>query len=200
MNKDEKDDVVPAPIGEGPARPRASRTKLPGQFLVLIWVFNAVVGGLALIQGFRLLNLPAREALEKIDRSAARQLAAHPALGPSTVGLGASPLGTGPFSATAALIAERAKLARAQVALEAVKRLFLYLSLIGGSLAMLVGLVTVLGGVCMRKLRGYRLALVGAALAAVPGFSCLACVGLGEVVGVWAVVVLLQKEVRAAFQ
>jgi hypothetical protein len=168
--------------------------------LILIGVFNAVLGSLALVQGLRLLNLPAREGLERIDRAAARRLAAHPALGPSTVGFAASPLGTGPISAAAVLIAERARLSRAQLALEDVKRLFLYLSLIGGPLSLLAGLVSVLGGVCMRKLRGYRLALVGAAVAVVPGLSWMACVGLGEIVGLWAVVVLRHKEVRASFQ
>src|SRR5205823_4951836 len=52
------------------------------------------------------------------------------------------------------------------------------------------GLVTVLGGICMMKLRSYGLAVTGAIFAAIPFVSPLGCCLVGEVVGIWSLVVL----------
>jgi hypothetical protein len=91
------------------------------------------------------------------------------------------------------------KLTKPDVTPEDVKAFFLRLSLIGGPLAVLGGGITVSAGMALRKLKRYRLALLGAALAVVPGVSPMACCGVGEAVGVWALVVLFQADVRAAF-
>ena len=57
---------------------------------------------------------------------------------------------------------------------------------------------TILGGVKLLKLRGYGLAMAGAIMAMIP------CVGgcflLGLPFGIWAMVVLMKPEVKAAFQ
>jgi hypothetical protein len=55
------------------------------------------------------------------------------------------------------------------------------------------------GGVCMYRLRGYSLAVVGSLASAVPCLSPMTCCCLGEVVGVWCVAVLIQPQVRDAF-
>jgi hypothetical protein len=146
-----------------PNREAASRTILPGIFLLIIGLFNLAAGSLMIIQGVRLWGEPAREWLQDLERSAGR------------------------------------KVAKPNVDPEDVKTFFLSLSLIGDTLAVLGALVTLSAGMAMRRLKRFRLVLVGAALAVVPGISPMACWGLGEAVGVWALVVLLQAEVRAAF-
>lgn len=65
---------------------------------------------------------------------------------------------------------------------------------------LLAGLLSIVGGLRMYKLRGYGLAMTGAIVTALPCISCTGCCGFGEVVGIWAVVVLLNPDVRNAFQ
>ena len=69
-----------------------------------------------------------------------------------------------------------------------------------GLLALIAGLLTVIGGLRMQQLRSYGLAISGAIAAAIPCISCMGCCGVGEAVGIWAIVVLMNEEVRRAFQ
>jgi hypothetical protein len=62
-----------------------------------------------------------------------------------------------------------------------------------------LAILPILGGVMMRRLRGYPLAMTGAVLVAVPCLSPLGCCLMGEVIGIWCLVVLLAEDVRAAF-
>lgn len=64
----------------------------------------------------------------------------------------------------------------------------------------LASFVVILGGVRLLSLKNYGLALMAAILAALPGVSCSGCCGLGNIVGLWAIVVLLAPDVRSAFQ
>jgi ABC-type proline/glycine betaine transport system permease subunit len=50
----------------------------------------------------------------------------------------------------------------------------------------------------MRQLKGRGLAIAGAILAMIPLFTCCCCV-IGLPVGIWALVVLMNAEVKAAF-
>ena len=61
------------------------------------------------------------------------------------------------------------------------------------------GLLAVLGGVFMLKLRGYGLAVVGAAVTAIPCVSPMGCCGMGVAIGIWALVVLFNHDVRMGF-
>jgi hypothetical protein len=72
--------------------------------------------------------------------------------------------------------------------------------LVTGGVLVLIGLLIILGGVRMRRLQSYGLALTGAILAAIPCLSIGACCGLGEIIGIWSFVVLMDPEVRAAFR
>ena len=63
----------------------------------------------------------------------------------------------------------------------------------------ITALLNIIGGIQMLRLRSYGLALFASILAAIPCISCSACCGLGEGIGIWALVVLLNPEVRAAF-
>jgi predicted PurR-regulated permease PerM len=60
-----------------------------------------------------------------------------------------------------------------------------------------VGVITIVGGVKMRSLRGRGLAMTGSVLSMIPCFSGCCIVGLP--VGIWALVVLNNPEVRAGF-
>ena len=52
----------------------------------------------------------------------------------------------------------------------------------------------------MLSLRAYGLAVAASVITAIPCISCSACCGLGEGIGIWALVVLLNNDVRAAFR
>jgi hypothetical protein len=80
------------------------------------------------------------------------------------------------------------------------KRLTLFLGLGAGALGGFLSLLTILGAVRMMSLKSYGLAVLVSVLAAVPCVSFMACCGPGEGVGIWALVVLLNPEVRSAFR
>jgi hypothetical protein len=61
-----------------------------------------------------------------------------------------------------------------------------------------VALVVLLGGVKMLSLSGRGLAITGSVLAMIPCVNSLCCI-LGLPVGIWALVVLSNPEVKAAF-
>jgi hypothetical protein len=63
----------------------------------------------------------------------------------------------------------------------------------------LFAFLAILGGLRMRRLRSHGLALTGASLVSIPFVSPLGCCLVGEVVGIWCLVVLLSNDVRAAF-
>jgi hypothetical protein len=73
-------------------------------------------------------------------------------------------------------------------------------SVVVGVLGVLGAFLTIFGAIQMRGLRTYGLAMFGAVLAAIPCLSISACCGLGELAGIWAIVVLLNQEVKAAFR
>jgi hypothetical protein len=72
-----------------------------------------------------------------------------------------------------------------------------YLAL--GAAALVSGAFVFYGGVNMRSLNSYAIALIGSVLATIPCVSPLGCCGIGEVTGIWALVVLLNSDVRSAF-
>ena len=69
-----------------------------------------------------------------------------------------------------------------------------------GGVGMVASLLVILGGIRMRALRSYGLAMTGAVLSIVPCVTCAGCCGLGQGVGLWALIVLLKPEVKALFR
>ena len=66
---------------------------------------------------------------------------------------------------------------------------------------LVVSFLIILGASRMMSLRSYGLAVTSAILAAIPCVSCPGgCCFLGEIAGVWALIVLLNSDVRAAFR
>ncbi len=74
---------------------------------------------------------------------------------------------------------------------------FIWFSIILGCLALILSVGIVLGGIAMVRFRSWKLAMTGAILALL-SFCPLGVFGLG--VGIWALVILTQADVRAAFQ
>lgn len=71
---------------------------------------------------------------------------------------------------------------------------------IASALALLTALLSLIGGVRMRQLRSYGLSVAGAISAAIPCITCSGTCCFGEIIGIWALVVLLSTEVRSTFQ
>jgi hypothetical protein len=72
---------------------------------------------------------------------------------------------------------------------------------IGLSVLMIaIAILTMLGGFRMKSMRSYALSIVGAITAAIPCLSCGGCCGFGQIVGIWALIVLLNEQVKAAFR
>lgn len=71
--------------------------------------------------------------------------------------------------------------------------------LVVGIVMIILSIVTILGGVYMRSLKAYGLCVAAAVIACIPCISAMACCGVGEGIGIWALIVLLNPEVRAAF-
>jgi hypothetical protein len=78
--------------------------------------------------------------------------------------------------------------------------IYIFGGLGGGCVALGVSLLVILGAIRMMMLRSYGLAVFASILMAIPCISPAACCLLGEGIGIWALVVLLSPEVRAAFR
>jgi hypothetical protein len=70
----------------------------------------------------------------------------------------------------------------------------------GGVFWLIMGLLTLFGGLRMMALKSYGLAITGAIIAAIPCVSPTGCCLLGEAAGIWSLIVLLNNDVRAAFR
>jgi hypothetical protein len=70
--------------------------------------------------------------------------------------------------------------------------------IVTGIIGILVAGVVIFGALKMQKLESYGLALTAAILTAVPCTSPCCCIGIFT--GIWAIVVLMNQEVKAAFQ
>jgi hypothetical protein len=71
---------------------------------------------------------------------------------------------------------------------------------VAGVIWLVVGLLNVFGGLRMRSLRGYGLAIFASILALLPCISPTGCCLLGQIAGIWALVVLMNQDVKAAFR
>jgi len=85
------------------------------------------------------------------------------------------------------------------LALEKLKHFVERGELLCGGIALLLSPLTILAGVRMRSLNSRGLALLGSVAALVPCISLSACLLIGVVAGIWALVVLSNERVRAAF-
>jgi hypothetical protein len=76
----------------------------------------------------------------------------------------------------------------------------IYGGLGGGCVSIFISLLVIIGAIRMMMMRSHGLAVFAAILTAIPCISPSACCLIGEGVGIWALVVLLNADVRAAFR
>ena len=69
--------------------------------------------------------------------------------------------------------------------------------IVGAIIGFIFGFVIAFGGMKMRKLQSYGLSMTAAILAMLP---CSCCCIIGLPVGIWALVVLMKPEVKAAYR
>jgi hypothetical protein len=77
---------------------------------------------------------------------------------------------------------------------------YVYGGYTGAVLGLLTAILAIVGGSRMLALKSYGLAMFASVLVAIPFISCSGCCGLGEGIGIWSVVVLMNEEVKAAFR
>jgi hypothetical protein len=68
-----------------------------------------------------------------------------------------------------------------------------------GVITALVGLLIIFGGLKMKNLQSYGLAMTASVLALIPCVSPSACCLIGIGIGIWSLIVLMKPEVKAAF-
>jgi hypothetical protein len=69
-----------------------------------------------------------------------------------------------------------------------------------GGLGLLLAVASIAAGAMMRSLRGYSLAVIVSILACIPFISPVGCCLLGQIFGIWSLVVLLSPDVKSAFR
>jgi hypothetical protein len=124
------------------------------------------------------------------------------AAGPALYGIGAASLQ--PAQLEEAMRAQNPKAledAKAQgLSITQIRNMLVYGSLSLAGADFFASFLVIVGGIRMLSLKSYGLAIVASILAAVPGFSCSGCCGFGAVIGIWALIVLINADVREAFQ
>ncbi len=69
-----------------------------------------------------------------------------------------------------------------------------------GVLGLVSAILAIIAGVRMLSLKSYGFAVFASVLVAIPCISCSGCCGVGEGIGIWALVILMNEEVKAAFR
>jgi hypothetical protein len=81
-----------------------------------------------------------------------------------------------------------------------IRNMLVYSSLSLAGADFFASFLVILGSIRMLSLKNYGLAIIAAILATIPGFSCSGCCGVGAIIGIWALIVLINSDVREAFQ
>jgi hypothetical protein len=164
------------PEGAPPPSPGAAgqRVKVPAVFIIILGVVNLLFACLILIQGLSLQAMD-QETYNKQQERAQKLL---------------SSIFPNPDF----------EKALKETDLEQAKAQSTTTTVITGILLLFTGALMIWGGIRMYSLRTYGLAVIAALLTALPCLSCSACCGVGEGIGIWALVVLFRADVRSAFR
>jgi hypothetical protein len=166
------------PDGAGEAE-AARRTSVPGIFLIICGVLNLLVGLFEVGNLVFIAVQPADEIAKQQDSMTEMMTKIFP-------------------QAKEEIEKEKQKQAAPP---EQLKTKAVMQSAIFTAILLVTGLVPLIGGIRMRALRSYGLAMTGAIIAAIPCLSPASCpCGLGLIFGIWALVVLLSPDVKAAFR
>jgi hypothetical protein len=157
----------------GTEQPRSSvadKVKLPAIFLIVAGVLNIFGAGYFILNGIVMSLNPEATA----EQMTTQMTALNPNALKDLQNAGLSPID----------LVKRGSLAY----------------MIGGAVGVLAAVLTILGGVRMMMLKSYGLAVFASILAALPCISFLGCCGLGEGIGIWALIVLMSADTKAAFR
>ena len=153
-----------------------SRVQAPAIFLIVIGVLNLLVAAYLGVQAVLIATTPA----DRLYQSAKEQAEAFGKMLPA--------------------LKEALNQEMASKTPEGIKRQSLLQDGIGGGVVLVAGLLTLFGGVRMLQLRSYPLCVLASIVAAVPCISPSGCCCLGEVGGIWALIVLMNPDVRSLFR
>lgn len=174
-------DVSYSPGGRPPIEMARDRVQLPGIFLIILGVLNLLPG---VYNGGQFVLILMQDAktyhaknLAMMDQ-AMRQMEESPPLQEFFAGM----------RKTIADLSPEDFYSRA-----------LWQQGIASVILLLIAVLQVLGGVRMLQLKSYALVLVASILTVLPCLSLTGCCCIGQVVGIWAFVVLMTSEVRQSF-
>src|SRR5262245_9822353 len=157
----------PEPIDSPSPQSAAAKARMPGIFLIVIAILNALgVAGCFMI-AMAMSNMPEAEFKKALEQQPQN----------------------------------KKQLDEAGITPEQLQSY--YVKFFGGTgIAGILGFPLLLvGGIQMCRGRGWGLALTAAVLAMLPGLSpSFCCCGLSPAIGIWALVVLLNSDVKAAFR
>ena len=159
------------PEGMPVRNPAADRTNLPGILLLVIGILNVLASLYLLLYGVRAMMMTPEQRQEAKREMEAQQTPQ-----------------------------QREQMKQLNWSMDKILDVWFGVALAWGGLALICGLVTLLGGWQMRSLHSYGLAVTGSVLALIPCLSPTACCGVGEGIGIWALVVLLSSDVKSAFR
>jgi hypothetical protein len=180
------DGTAPIPVHTGDTRPpdqaARERAMLPGVFLIVLGVLNALM---LLLAAFNLVTLlmVSDEVLEEVNNKQVDQVL-------ESLKKANAPPAWIELAVWLLPKADGATLKRQHYTSNGIQAVVTALG----------SLLLILGGLRMTQLRSYALAMSAAIFAAIPCLSVPGCCCIGQVVGIWAFIVLLGTEVRAAFR
>lgn len=148
----------------------AQKTSLPGIFLIVVGILNLLWCGYLTFSGFMTRGANINEAMRQIEQDPAKKMQAEQIQQMEKMGYDP------------------------QKIVQAYGTGFMVLGVVG----MILSIITILGGVKMRTLDSYGLAVTGSVVAILPCMST--CCVLGIPFGIWALVVLLSQDVKSAFR
>jgi hypothetical protein len=155
------------------SREAANRTQVPAILLLIVGIINLLVAGGLLIRVLPLMTMDDAKLKAEMDKAWEQMDEKQ-----------RKQLREGGFSK--------------EDLIEMMRKIPYYV--VGGAgIASFAAVLTIFGAWCMLKLRAHWLAVTGAALACLPVLSPLGCCLVGEVVGIWSLVVLFNSDVSAAF-
>jgi hypothetical protein len=160
----------PSAQAEALYRQAKEKVTLPAVFLIIVGVFNLLPGGYLIVNGLFVSSLTPEQLQTQMERQ------------------------------NAAMKDQFKELAKQGYTPADIQKIAIYGCEGTGGAAILASLLMIIGGIRMIQLRNFGLAVFASILAAVPFISCLGCCGLGQIVGIWSLIVLLSPHVRMAFR
>ena len=155
------------------------RVQLPAIFLIVVGVLNLLFALYMLFSVVRVARVPAEQLVEQQRRLSESLAKVWPDVKE---------------------IIEQQQKEAAKRDPEEVKRQGLLLNGAITAGLLLASLLVLFGGVRMLKLRSYGLAVLGSVVVALPLISFPGCCCMGQVVGLWSLLVLMNADVKAVFR